>query len=398
MAWENRITGEAMVDPATLTANPLNWRTHPKNQVAALRGSLDSLGWVQRIIVNTETGHVVDGHARLEEAQAAGEQVPVLYVSLTEEEERQALATLDPISALAGANTEALTSLLAGVTIESDALRRVVEDLAPSAPVDGLTDPDAIPEVDEPLSALGDLWILGDHRLLCGDATQAEDVERLLDGARPNLMVTDPPYGVEYDPSWRDIKQVAPNRRRGEVANDDRADWAEAWSLFAGHVAYVWHGGLFAGLVASGIQAAGFEMRGQVVWVKPQHSFGRGAYHWKHEPCWYAVRTGATADWIGGRKQTTVWEIEQVRANLDNQEEDTATNHGTQKPVECMERPLRNHSGDVYDPFLGSGTTLIAAERLGRRCYGMEIEPKYVDVAVKRWEAFTGQKAEVQHG
>jgi len=115
MAWENRITGEAMVDPATLTANPLNWRTHPKNQVAALRGSLDSLGWVQRIIVNTETGHVVDGHARLEEAQAAGEQVPVLYVSLTEEEERQALATLAPIAALAGADAAALDALLASV-------------------------------------------------------------------------------------------------------------------------------------------------------------------------------------------------------------------------------------------------------------------------------------------
>jgi DNA modification methylase len=210
-------------------------------------------------------------------------------------------------------------------------------------------------------------------------------------------MVTDPPYGVAYDPSWRnevaDGRGVVRSRRLGKVRNDDRADWTEAWLLSPASVAYVWHGGLHAATVSASLERADFEIRSQLIWVKPKMVFGRGSYHWHHEPCWYAVRAGATADWAGDRTQTTVWQIDHLNFKSTATVDDPWTLHGTQKPLEAMARPIRNHHGDVYDPFLGSGTTLIAADKLGQRCWGMELDPRYVDVAVARWEPFTGEVA-----
>jgi DNA modification methylase len=231
---------------------------------------------------------------------------------------------------------------------------------------------------------LGQVWVVGPHRIMCGDATNAEDVARLLDGAKPLLCVTDPPYGVEYDPAWRN--KLAKNgqlgygaRRVGRVPNDDRIDWREAWALVPSDVLFVWHAGIYAGTVQIGIEAEGFVIRSQIIWAKPHFVISRGNYHCQHEPCWYAVRKGATAHWVGDRKQTTVWEIK-----LDRNAEG---GHSTQKPVECMERPMRNHEGDVYDPFLGSGTTAVAADRQGRRCYGLDISPAYVAVTLERLAA-----------
>lgn len=178
------------------------------------------------------------------------------------------------------------------------------------------------------------------------------------------------------------------------MRNDDRADWREAWALSPSDVAYVWHGGLHAAVVEASLEAASFELRAQIVWVKQALVLSRGDYHWQHEPCWYGVRRGATAQRVGDRKQTTVWEIPNANLHSGGTKDDADTDHSTQKPVECMERPIRNHAGDVYDPFVGSGTTLIAAERQGRRCFAMEIEPRYAQVAIERWEAFTGRKAE----
>ena len=260
---------------------------------------------------------------------------------------------------------------------------------------EGLTDPDDVPDVPaEPTTKPGDLWLLGRHRLLCGDSTVVTDVERLLNKAKPNLMITDPPYGVEYDPEWR--HEAAERgvigfsaKRLGKVANDDRADWSDAWNLFPGNVFYCWHASWYIGEVQQSLTDNGFEIRSLIIWAKDSFSISRGHYHWQHEPCWYAVRNGATAEWIGDRSQSTIWKINKQ----DGQ--DTGA-HGTQKPVECMERPLRNHSGDVYDPFLGSGTTLIAAERQNRTCYGMEISPAYCDVIVRRWEQFTGGTATLE--
>lgn len=253
---------------------------------------------------------------------------------------------------------------------------------------------DEVPEPPEdPVTRPGDLWLLGEHRVLCGDSTKAEDVGRLLDGRKPELMVTDPPYGVEYDPHWRDaiVGDFGQREARGPgVQNDNQCDWTTAWTLFPGDVAYIWHAGVYATEVAVSLRAAKFDIRSQIIWAKQHFAISRGHYHWKHEPCWYAVRKGSSAAWIGDRTQTTVWEINSLNP-AGRQEEREA--HGTQKPVECMARPLRNHQGDVYDPFLGSGTTLIAAEQLWRRCYAMEIDPKCVDVAIQRWERLTGKQA-----
>ena len=173
------------------------------------------------------------------------------------------------------------------------------------------------------------------------------------------------------------------------VANDDRVDWRAAWRLFEGDVVYAWHAGRFASAVQESLEACGLEVRAQIIWVKEQFAISRGAYHWGHEPCWYAVRTGKPARWSGGRHQSTVWNIE-ARGS-------TALGHPTQKPVEAMERPIRNHGreGDVvYDPFVGSGTTLIACERSDRACVALELMPAFCDVVVARWESLTGRKAE----
>jgi hypothetical protein len=198
---------------------------------------------------------------------------------------------------------------------------------------------------------------------------------------------------VDYDPAWRNEAGVSTTLRTGKVTNDDRADWREAWALFPGDVAYVWHAGVHARTVIESLEAAGFAIRSQIVWAKPRLVLGRGDYHWQHEPCLYAVRKGATGHWQGARDQTTLWQIAMVGS-----EDDAETVHGTQKPLECMRRPIVNNSAPgeaVYDPFLGSGTTLIAAELTGRVCVAMEIDPLYVDVAVKRWQTLTGKKAKL---
>lgn len=240
----------------------------------------------------------------------------------------------------------------------------------------------------------GQVWELGSrgaagaHRLACGDCRDRRLVEGLLDGARPGLMITDPPYGVEYDPSWR-RESIDPEAeyRLGTVTGDERSDWRQAWALFPGDVAYVWHGSLHAVSVARSLEAVGFELRSQIVWVKPRLTISRGHYHWQHEVCWYAVRAGATAGWIGDRRQSTVWEIAG--------DESVDGGHSTQKPVEAMGRALANHRGDVYEPFAGSGTTFVAAENAGRRCFGLEVEPGYVAVTLQRYLDAFGVRGEL---
>jgi DNA modification methylase len=243
------------------------------------------------------------------------------------------------------------------------------------------------------VAATSDLWALGRHRLLCGDATKPDDVKNVLDGAKPHLMVTDPPYGVDYDPNWRNEEAAKGNlayaaMRVGIVTNDARGDWSEAWALFTGDVAYCWHAGRFASTVQASLESTGLMIRSQIIWAKSNYPISRGHYHWRHEPCWYAVRNGKSGHWQGRRDQTTLWPI-----NLDRNVEG---GHSTQKPIECMKRPIENNSepGDsIYEPFNGSGTTIIAAEMTARKCYAIEINPAYVDVAIIRWQNFTGKDA-----
>jgi DNA modification methylase len=335
--------------------------------------------------------HVVGGHQRIDALRSLGRtDAQVVVVDLPESEEKALNVTLNN-PAIGGEFTDGLQAILAELAqlpeLEFEELRL---DALLGVSLDGILE-DEIPEPPKkPVTKSGDLWILGDHRLLCGDATKKEEVTRVLSGATPNLMVTDPPYGVSYDPHWRTeaaekgLLTFAP-RREGKVTNDDRVDWREAWKLFPGDVAYVWHAGVFAGSMATQLEDSGFEIRSQIIWRKPTFAISRGHYHWQHEPCWYAVRSGASAAWIGDRSQTTVWD---VMGRLE-----TKTEHGTQKPVECMARAIRNHDGDIYEPFVGSGTTVIAAEQLGRRSFSIEIEPAYCDVVVMRWERLIGGKA-----
>ncbi len=376
-----------------------NARTHSEAQLNQIAEAIRAFGWTNPILVDSDNG-IIAGHGRLLAARKLGlSNVPVIELAGLSEAQRRQLVLADNRLAMNAGWDEAMLRLeigeLTALGIDLTLAGFGEAELATLAaePHGGLTDPDETPEVQgEAVSRPGDIWQLGRHRLICGDATNPDDVAALLDGVTPHLMVTDPPYGVKYKPSWRndvvrsDGSRVAA-RATGEVLNDDRADWREAWALFEGHVAYVWHGALHAAVVAESLEAAGFAIRSQIIWDKTRLVIGRGDYHWQHEPCWYAVRT--KGNWTGDRKQTTLW-------NISSKNQDAETVHGTQKPVECMRRPIVNNTspGDaIYEPFLGSGTTLIAAESVKRICFAVELSPSYVDVAVRRWQSSTGKKA-----
>ena len=251
----------------------------------------------------------------------------------------------------------------------------------------------------EPRSRLGEIYELGPHRLLCGDATEPEQVEALIGAEQAALMATDPPYGVGVDHSWRDgLRQPRGSARTATLLNDDRADWSAAYRLTDAPVAYLWHSALHATETFAALVAAGFQVRQQLIWVKQVLALSRSHYQWQHEPCWYAVRKGANANWQGGRKQTTVWEAASpIGAYGDKTGEDAVTAHPTQKPLELFTRPILNHTAPeaiVYEPFAGSGTCLIAAEKTGRRCFAIELDPAWCDVIRDRYEAVAQDKEE----
>ena len=243
--------------------------------------------------------------------------------------------------------------------------------------------------------------------MLCGDATNPDDVARLLDGAEPRLLATDPPYGVSLDPTWRDhlYNALGPaekpymrieGHQNTTLSGDTRVDWSAAYALVPSlEVGYVWHAGVHAAAVAEGLLRIGFEIASQVIWDKGLFAMSRGWYHWGHEPCWVVRRPGVANLFHGDRDQGTVWRAPSPKMIMGGSTEDKF-DHPAQKPVLLSEIPIRNHleAGEaVYDPFLGSGTTLVAAETLGRRCNGMEIDPKYAQVAIERWQNLTGRQA-----
>jgi DNA modification methylase len=273
----------------------------------------------------------------------------------------------------------------------------------------------------EPKAKLGDIYTLGTHRLMCGDSTNPEHVAKLLNDNIPILMVTDPPYGVNYDPEWRERADKGVDiRSTGKVLNDDRADWTEAYKLFPGDVAYVWHPSTTTHLFAQNLEACGFTLINLIIWSKQHFVLSRGDYHnqhellWyasrpqkkkkktdkphytsTHEPLWYAHKKGKKHNWQGKRDQTTVWDIANNNS-FGNPHTEEKFGHGTQKPLECMLRLILNNTAKgegVYDPFCGSGTTLIACEKSGRVCTAMELSPAYVDMTLARWEKETSGKA-----
>lgn len=388
---------------------------------------LSDVGYADAVLARQTRGGelvLIDGHMRVEEANPS-DKIPVLVLDVTAKEADKLLATLDPISAMAETDTKKLGALLKeiefsigdvssifqgmeDVDVASD---EIVQDEVPERPKKATTKP-------------GDLWCLGNHRLLCGDSTSEKDVKKLMGAVVPFAMVTDQPYGVEYDAKWRNEQGLNNSKQVGKVKNDHRDSWSAAFRMFPGDVAYVWHSGLHTANVERSLETLGFQIRAQIIWLKRRIVISRGHYHWRHEPCLFAVRsTAPSAQWNGGRKQSSVWadvvdevslgdeDLYAVRVDdntiyaFDGMEttvweiaNDKAVGggHSTQKPVECMARPMRNHgaAGDaVYDPFVGSGTSVVAAEQLKRKCLAMELSPEYCDVVVERWQNFTGKKA-----
>jgi DNA modification methylase len=382
-----------------------NARTHPDEQITQIAASIAEFGFNVPVLLD-DAGVLIAGHGRVLAARRLGlDAVPAIRLGHLSEAQARAYRLADNQIALNSGWDESLLAAelralrtdavdLGLLGFDQGTLDRLLAETGiafDDASAAAAADQTAPEPPAEPVTRPGDLWLLGPHRLLCGDATNPADVARLLAGAQPHLLVSDPPFGVNYDPAWRNAAGVSATMRVGKVLNDHRADWREAWALFPGDVAYVWHAGVHARTVIESLEAAGFAIRSQIVWAKPRLVLGRGDYHWQHEPCLYAVRKGATGHWQGARDQTTLWQIAMVGA-----EDDAETVHGTQKPLDCMRRPIVNNSAPgeaVYDPFLGSGTTLIAAELTGRVCVAMEIDPRYCDVTIERWQRLTGATA-----
>ena len=400
-----------------LIPSPRNARTHSDAQVRQIAAAIKEWGWTTPILVDEQDG-VIAGHGRLAAAKLlAASEVPVIVARGWTDTQKRAYMLADNKlalnsgwdNALLGAELADLRAGGADLASLGFAPAELNDILTPRGDDADVADAESEPPLSQ-VSRAGDVWVLDAHRLACGDCTDPATVAAALAGATPNLMVTDPPYGVEYDATWRAEPkfQASPKRRSGRrasakfvatgaVDNDHRADWRDAWALFAGDIAYVWHGGVHGGTVQASLAASGFTVRAQIIWNKALFALSRGDYHWQHEPCWYAVRNGKTGRWTGDRKQTTVWTIASgVGFTSRTEGENARTCHSTQKPVECMRRPIINHTlpGDVvYEPFSGSGTTIIAAETTGRGCRAIEVNGAYVDAAVRRWQTLTGRAA-----
>jgi len=391
-----------------------NSRRIPERAVDKVAASLKEFGWRQPIVVDKD-GVIICGHTRLLAARKLGlKQVPVHVATNLTSAQVKAYRLMDNRSHEEADWDEDLLALELQEIQESEfdlsltgfdpgeidkLLALDDEEKANAAP--------ALPE--SPVSRLGDLWLLGAHRVLCGDATSAEAVAELLADRKPRLMVTDPPYGIELDSEWRDragLNGCGPaepsymkKRTRGHtettISGDTRADWSEAFALVPSiEAAYVWHASKFTREVLDGLLKIGFLHHQQIIWNKGRTVLTRTLYWFQHEPCWFVRKKNAP--WYGkAGDNSTVWDSPSPKFIMGGADEDKY-DHPTQKPIELMRRPILNHlrRGElVYEPFLGSGTTLAAAELTERVCYGMELDPKYVDVIVERWQQLTGKHA-----
>ncbi len=423
-AFRSRIVGEGFEAPDQLLANPLNWRVHPKHQADALEGVLRQVGWVQRVIVNRTTGNMVDGHLRAQLALRENEPtVPVLYVELTEAEERLVLATIDPIAGLAGTDQGLLDQVLAGLASENDALQALLTDLrseeAAASSETGAVDDDDIPIPGErAVSRNGDVWIMGRHRLMCGNSEAPADLEALMGGEQADLVWCDPPYNVDYEDSEGKTLQ-GDNQTDAEFRQFLRNILGAAIGVTkAGGPIYVAHADSEGLNFRAAVLEAGWLLKQTIVWVKDGFTLGRQDHQWQHEPILYGWKPGAAHCWYGERDKSTVLDgetpdlttlgkpelialINEVRNSrnttvLRYSKPRKSDLHPTMKPVALVKGQVRNSSrvGDrVLDICAGSGTTMIACEALQRRARLMEKDPIYADVIVRRWEAWTGGRA-----
>ena len=399
-AWENRITRSGTADPKELRKNPDNWRTHPKNQAAALEGVLNEVGWIQDVIVNERTGNMIDGHLRVELAVKHKEPtIPVKYVDLSEEEEKKAILTFDPIGAMAEADKALLDGLMKQVSSDSEAVSEMLDALAkevgiPCRDANEVADDNYEPpaEIETDIQR-GDLFRLGRHRLLCGDSTSAEDVRRLMGGKKADLLLTDPPYGINIVNTGRvgidapagfgkvGTRRMVKARTYHNIEGDDHPfdprpflDLAPVVMLFGGNN--------FASRLP--------DSPAWLVWDKKAE---KGADHNNFsdvELVWTNLKQKSCPIY------RHLWSGLLREGDRNVELKDRV--HPTQKPVGLIAAILSDHSNPgalCLDPFLGSGTTLIACEQLGRTCYGMEISPQYCQVIIDRWEKLTGNTHEV---
>ena len=397
-------------------------RNPRKNDSAVDRmcSSIREFGFKIPVLARSD-GSVVDGHLRLKAARKLGSWpggditcIPVILCDEWTDAQVKAFRLLVNRSATWADFDEELLAL------ELQELNEADFDLSLTGfdpgEIDGLLAiPDeeranaAPPLPENPVSRVGDLWVCSKHRVLCQDSTSPEAVARLLGERKPILMVTDPPYGIELDSEWRDraglngcgpaeasyMKHRTEGHTETTISGDTRADWSEAFELVPSlQIAYVWHASKFTREVLNGLLRIGFEHHQQIIWDKGRTVLTRTLYWFQHEPCWFVRKKNAP--WYGkAGENSTIWASPSPKFIMGGSDEEKF-DHPTQKPVELMRRPILNHlkRGElVYEPFLGSGTALAAAELTERVCSGMELDPKYVDVIVQRWQTLAGKKA-----
>jgi DNA modification methylase len=379
-----------------------NARTHSDEQVAQIAASIAEFGWANPILAGAD-GIIIAGHARLLAARKLGlTEVPVIVLDHLSETQRRALIIADNRLALnAGWDEEMLRVELAALEDDGFNLDLVgfsddeIEDLLRESETEtaGNTDDDAVPETPEAaVTVPGDVWVLGDHRLLCGDATIAADVEKVLAGGLADMVFTDPPYNVNYGATMKDKLRGKTHR---EIANDNLGDGFEKFLHEAcSNILAVTKGAIYVCMSSSELHTlqqafreAGGHWSTFIIWAKNTFTMGRSDYQRQYEPILYGWKEGTDHYWCGARDQGDVWFVKKPVAN---------DLHPTMKPVELIVRALRNSSKSrdtVLDPFAGSGSTLIACEKTGRQARLIELEPRYVDVAVRRWQEFTGKHA-----
>ena len=401
MAIRNRIKELRSVLASSLKPNPKNWRTHPQSQSQAMRGILDEIGYADSLIARELPDGslmLIDGHLRAE--TTPDEMVPVQIVDLTEAEADKLLLSLDPLAAMAESNAAAMQQLCDDAETNNAALQAMWDEMQANVeqpPVEIVED--EVPEPpDDPITEPGDLWTLGDHRLLCGDSTKAEDVGRLMAGAKADLLFTDPPYGdfvggmalmkkAERTPGKTVMKRVATITNDGSVS-----DFAQSFSVVDQFLKYDSTKLIFFKWnkweqIKACCSHWG-EPSSVCVWDRVHNPTAFHRFVPNHEFCFH---WGNLEDKKEPIKVMNVWSCKK--------EQENAAMHPTVKPQEILTPAIRvccEPSGVILDIFCGSGSTLIAAEQLGRKCYGMEISPAYCDVIVKRWETLTGKKATLE--
>lgn len=389
---------DEIVEISKLKENPRNPNTHPTVQIELLAQIIRKTGWRAPITVSNLSGFIVKGHGRLQAAKAAGlKQCPVEYQNfIDEEEELAALLADNKLAELAEIDVEKLTDIFKDYEFEDLSLTGYSQeefdelvDVFEEAEL--LGDPDEVPEEVETRCKLGDIWQLGNHRLMCGDSTIISDVEKLMNDSRADMFLTDPPYNVNYEGGTND---------KLKIQNDNMEDAQFRQFLYdafttadmvmkEGAVFYIWHADSEGYNFRGACKDIGWTVRQCLIWNKNSMVLGRQDYHWKHEPCLYGWKEGASHLWASDRKQTTVIDFNKPQRNGE---------HPTMKPVGLFDYQIKNNTkgGDiVLDLFGGSGTTLIACEQNKRIAYLMELDPHYCDVIITRWEKLTGKTAEL---